>query len=67
LVHHREFDTVASSLCHDITLGKKVFEMFKVPPKWFIKFLLELHDILSNESDIMDKVNFFKKTLTKSS
>jgi len=35
--------------------------MFKVPPKWFTRFLLELHDILSNKSDLMDMVEFFQE------
>ena len=43
------------------TLGKEVFETFKIPPKWFTKFFLELHDILSNKSDLMDMVEFFQE------
>ena len=31
------------------TLDKEVFKAFKVPPKWFTRFLLELHDVLPNE------------------
>ena len=54
LNHHREFGIVANSLCHDESIGKEVFETFKVPRKWFTKFFLELHYILPNESDLMD-------------
>ena len=46
-------------------LGKEVFEMFKVSPKWFTKFLLELHYILSNESGLMNVVEFFQKDLNE--
>jgi len=41
------------------TVDKEVFKAFKVPPKWFTRFLLELHDVLPNES------GFVKKTLMK--
>ena len=34
-------------------LDKEVFEAFKVPPKWF-RFLLELHDVLPNESGLVN-------------
>jgi len=46
-------------------LGKEVFEMFKVPPKWFTKFFLELHDILPNESGIVDRIEFFQENLNE--
>ena len=36
-------------------------------PKRFTKFLLELHDILSNESGLVDRVEFFQEGLEKSS
>ena len=41
------------------TLDKEVFKAFKVPPKRFTRFLLELHDVLW--------IEFFKKTLMKPS
>jgi len=49
------------------TLDKEVFEVFKVPPKWFTRFFLELHDVLPNESGFMNWIEFFKKTLIKAS
>jgi len=48
-------------------LGKKIFETFKVFPKQFVYFLLELHYVLANESNFVDRVDFFKKALNKSS
>ena len=39
-------------------LDKEVFEVFKVFPKWFTRFLLELHDVLPNESGLMDWIKF---------
>ena len=47
------------------TLGKEVFETFKVPPKWLTNFLLELHDILPNESDLMNWIEFLQEALDK--
>ena len=44
-------------------LGKKVFETFKVPPKRFTNILLELHDILPNESDLVNKIEFLQESL----
>ena len=49
------------------TLNKEVFEAFKVPPKQFIRFLLELHDVLPNERGLVNWIEFFKKILMKSS
>jgi len=49
------------------TLDKEVFKAFKVPLKRFIRFLLELHDVLPNESGLVKWIDFFKKTLMKSS
>ena len=40
-----------------------VFEAFKVPPKWFNRFLLELHDVLSNESGLMNWIEFLQEDL----
>ena len=45
------------------TLGKEVLKIFKVSPKWFTRFLLELHDVLPNQSDFVDKVEFFQEDL----
>ena len=39
-------------------LGKEVIEIFKVPPKWFTGFLLELYVVLPNESGFVDKLEF---------
>jgi len=47
------------------TLDKEVFEAFKVPPKWFTRFLLELYDVLPNESGLINWIELFKKTLMK--
>ena len=49
------------------TLDEEVFEAFKVPPKWFTRFLPELHDILSNDGGFVNWVEFLKKILKKSS
>ena len=48
-----------------MTLDKEVCDAFKIPPKWFTRFLLELHDVLSNESGLMNWIEFLKKTLMK--
>ena len=45
------------------TLGKKVFEAFKMPSKQFTRFLLELHDVLSNESGLMNWIEFLQEDL----
>ena len=39
-------------------LDKEVFEAFKIPPKWFTRFFLELHDVLPNERDLMNWIEF---------
>jgi len=44
-------------------LDKEVFEVFKVPPKWFTRFFLELHDVLSNESGLMNWIKFLQENL----
>jgi len=49
------------------TLDKEVFKAFKVPPKWFTRFLLELHDVLPNESGLMNWIEFLQEDLDKSS
>jgi len=45
------------------TLDKEVFEAFKVPPKWFTRFLLELHDVLLNESGLVNWIEFLQEDL----
>ena len=55
---HKEFGIVAISLFHVRTLDKEVFEAFKVPPKWFTRFLLEVHDIFPNESGLINWIEF---------
>ena len=45
------------------TLDKEVFEAFKVPPKWFTRFLLELHDVLLNENVLTDWIEFLQEGL----
>jgi len=45
------------------TLDKKVFKAFKVPSKWFTRFLLEVHDVLSNGSSLMNWIEFLQKDL----
>jgi len=47
------------------TLGKEVLETFKVSPKLFTRFLLELHDVLPNESGSVDMVEFLQEGLDK--
>jgi len=47
------------------TLAKEVFEMFKIFLKWFTKFLLKLHDILPNESVLVDGIKFLQEKLDK--
>ena len=49
------------------TLDKEVFEAFKVPPKWFTRFLLELHDVLPNESGLMNWIEFLQEDLDETS
>ena len=44
-------------------LDKKVFEAFKVPPKWFTRFFLELHDVFPNESGLMNWIEFLQEDL----
>jgi len=44
-------------------LDKEVFKAFKVPPKWFTRFLLELHDVLSNESGLINWIEFLQEDL----
>ena len=41
----------------------KVFEIFKVAPKRFTRFLLELHDVHPNESDFVNRVEFLQEDL----
>jgi len=45
------------------TLDKEVFEAFKIPSKWFTRFLFELHDVLPNESGIVNWVEFLQEDL----
>jgi len=45
------------------TLNKEFFETFKIPPKWLIRFFLELHDVLSNESGLVNWVEFLQEDL----
>ena len=45
------------------TLGKGVLETFKEPPKWFTRFLLELHDVLPNENSFVDRVEFLQEDI----
>jgi len=47
------------------TWDKEVFKAFKVPPKWFTRFLLELHDVLPNESGLMNWIEFLQEDLDK--
>jgi len=49
------------------TLGKKILKTFKVSPEKFDRVFFELHDVFTNECGLVDLVEFFKKTLTKSS
>ena len=45
------------------TLDKEVFETFKIPPKWFNRFVLELHDVFPNESCLVNWIEFFQEDL----
>ena len=45
------------------TLDKEDFETFKVPPKWFFRFLLELHDVFPNESGLINWIEFLQEDL----
>jgi len=47
-------------------LDKKVPEMFEIFSKRFVMFLLALHYVFRYKGDLMDRVEFFKKALTKS-
>ena len=44
-------------------LDKEVFEAFKVPPKRFTRFFLELHDVLPNKSGLMNWIEFLQEDL----
>jgi len=46
-------------------LDKEVFKAFKVPQKRFTELLLELHDILPNESSLMNWIEFLQEDLDK--
>jgi len=46
-------------------LDKEVFEVFKVPPKQFTRFFLELHDVLSNKSSLIDWIEFLQEVLSE--
>ena len=37
--------------------------MFKLPPKQFTRFLLELHDVLPNENGLIDWIEFLQEDL----
>ena len=43
----------------------KVFEAFKIPPKWFTRFLLELHNVLSNDSGLVNWIKFLQEDLNE--
>ena len=45
------------------TLNKEVFKAFKVPPKRFTRFLLELYDVLLNESGLMNWIELLQEDL----
>ena len=45
------------------TPDKVVFEAFKVSPKRFTRFLLELHDIFPNESGLMNWIELLQEDL----
>ena len=45
------------------TLDKEVFEASKIPPKWFTRFLLEVHNVLPKESGLMYWIEFFQEDL----
>jgi len=40
-------------------LDKKIFETFKVFPKWFVGFLLALHYVLPKKGGHMDRIELF--------
>ena len=46
-------------------LDKEVFKTFKVPSKWFTRFLLELHDRLPIESGFMNWIEFLLEDLNE--
>ena len=48
-------------------LDKEVFKAFKIPPKWFTRFLLELHDVLPNESGLINWIEFLQEDLDETS
>ena len=45
------------------TLDKEVFKAFKVPLKWFTRFLLELHDVFPNERGLVNWIEFLQEDL----
>ena len=45
------------------TLDKEVFKAFKIPPKRFTRFLLDLHGVLPNESGLVNWIEFLQENL----
>ena len=45
------------------TLDKEVFETFKILSKWFTRFLLEMHDVLFNDSGLVNWIEFLQEDL----
>ena len=46
-------------------LDKKVFGTSEIFSKWFVRFLLAMHYIFPHKSGLMNRVELFKKALTK--
>jgi len=44
-------------------LSLEIFKSLKVSPKWLARFLPELHDILSNEGNFVNWVEFLQEGL----
>ena len=63
LNRYREFGISPFLYSMMSTLDKEVFEAFKVPPKWSTRFSLELHDVFSNESGLMNWIEFLQEDL----
>ena len=60
---HREFGILVIPLFHDKDIRQGGFEAFKVSPKQPIRFSLELHNVLPNESGHMNWIKFLQEGL----
>ena len=63
--YHNESGIAATLYAMVWTLGKEVFEILEIFPKRFVRILSKLHDVLPNESSLMNQVEFLVENLNK--